>query len=105
MPDSSRSPDGFTCPVPAHSGPCPLQKVAASDAADSVEAIGSAVVVHGHISIETFTDIRHSHAGRHVTLDGDVLVIWPSPQAEEPRNRTDDLRRTAGATTVTKVQP
>jgi hypothetical protein len=67
----------FACPVPVHQGVCALQEVAAHPWADSVEAIGSAVVVHGEITEQTVTSIRDSHPGRHVTLDGDVLVLWP----------------------------
>ncbi|MGP4009961.1 hypothetical protein [Streptomyces sp. 4N124] len=38
-------------------------------------------MAHGEFSSETVARIRDSHAGRTVTLDDDVLVIWPPHQA------------------------
>ncbi len=70
----------FVCPVQSHRGLCVLAKVIALPSTDSVEAIGSAVVLHGAFTDETFADVRACHPGRLVTLDVDVLVVWPSEQ-------------------------
>ncbi|MEV0634557.1 hypothetical protein AB0I77_06200 [Streptomyces sp. NPDC050619] len=75
---SQRDHPGFDCPVPLHHGLCALQGVAMHASTDSIEAIGSAVVVHGTISEEDLTSIEDSHPGRHVVLDGDTLVLWPA---------------------------
>ncbi|MGW6954242.1 hypothetical protein [Streptomyces sp. PAN_FS17] len=70
----------FVCPVQSHRGLCVLTNVIALPSTESVEAIGSAVVLHGAFTDETFAAVRACHPGRLVTLDVDVLVVWPSEQ-------------------------
>ncbi|MFJ8142690.1 hypothetical protein [Streptomyces sp. NPDC096013] len=57
-----------------------LEIVVAKPTTKSATTINSAVVVHGAISDEDFTEVRTSHPGRHVTLDDNVLVLWPGGQ-------------------------
>ena len=73
----------FACPVSTHRGTCALQDVAARMSSGSVEAVGTAVVVHGTVSERDLANVRDSHPERHVTLDGDVLVLWPG---DRPNN-------------------
>ncbi|MEW1648385.1 hypothetical protein [Streptomyces sp. NPDC091219] len=68
----------FTCPASTHDGRCMLEIVVARSTTKSAAAINTAVVVHGAISEKDFTDVRTSHPGRHITLDDNVLVLWPS---------------------------
>ncbi|MET7685201.1 hypothetical protein [Streptomyces sp. NPDC005423] len=67
----------FTCPASTHKGRCTLETVAAKSTTKSATVINTAVVVHGAISEKDFTDVRTSHPGRHITLDDNVLVLWP----------------------------
>ncbi|MFC5220045.1 hypothetical protein [Streptomyces coerulescens] len=70
----------FVCPVQPHRGLCVLADVVALPSTESFEAIGSAVVLHGTFTDETCAAVRACHPGRLVTLDVDVLVVWPSDQ-------------------------
>ncbi|WP_126898053.1 hypothetical protein [Streptomyces sp. WAC 01325] len=64
----------------SHRGLCVLADVIALPSTESVAAIGSAVVLHGTFTDETFAAVRACHPGRLVTLDVDVLVVWPNGQ-------------------------
>ncbi|MGW3312048.1 hypothetical protein ACWDG9_36315 [Streptomyces sp. NPDC001073] len=57
-----------------------LEIVVAKSTTRSATAIDTAVVVHGAISEEDFAEVRTSHPGRRVTLDDNVLVLWPGGQ-------------------------
>ncbi|MFJ2007849.1 hypothetical protein [Streptomyces chartreusis] len=78
--NSPRDASSFECPVHPHRGLCVLPDVMALPSTDSAESIGSAVVLHGTFTDETFEAVRACHPGRLVTLDVDVLVVWPSDQ-------------------------
>lgn len=67
----------FLCPVTRHRGSCVLPGVVARPSTNGAEAIGSAVVLRGTFSNATLAAARTCHPGRLVTLDGDVLVVWP----------------------------
>ncbi|WP_331732546.1 hypothetical protein [Streptomyces sp. NBC_00989] len=71
---------GFTCPAPTHQGLCGLEIVAARSTTSRAKALKTAVVVHGKFSEKELHDVRTSHPGRYVTLDDDVLVLWPGGQ-------------------------
>jgi hypothetical protein len=67
----------FLCPVTRHRGSCVLPSVVARPSTNGADAIGSAVVPHGTFSNATLAAARTCHPGRLVTLDEDVLVVWP----------------------------
>lgn len=85
----------FECPVQPHRGPCVLTDVIALPSTESAEAIGSAVVLHGTFTDETFAAVRACHPGRLVTLDVDVLVVWPS-ERDGCRSLSSDHHGPAG---------
>jgi hypothetical protein len=57
-----------------------LEIVAAQSTTSRAKALKTAVVVHGMFSEKELHDVRTSHPGRYVTLDDDVLVLWPGGQ-------------------------
>ncbi|WP_043687605.1 hypothetical protein [Streptomyces xylophagus] len=57
-----------------------LEIVAAQPTTKSAEALETAVVVQGTFSEKELHDVRTSHPGRYVTLDDNVLVLWPGGQ-------------------------
>lgn len=59
-----------------------LETVAAQSITSSAEAFNMAVVVHRTFSEKELTDVRTSHPRRYVTLDDNVLVLWPGGQIE-----------------------
>ncbi|MFJ9752319.1 hypothetical protein [Streptomyces chartreusis] len=85
----------FECPVQPHRGLCVLTDVIALPSTESAEAIGSAVVLHGTFTSEAFAAVRACHPSRLVTLDVDVLVVWPSEQ-DGCRRPTAERRGPAG---------
>ena len=72
----------FTCPAPTHQGRCMLEVLVARPTTSGATTINTAAVVHGAISEKELADVRTSHPGRHITVDGDVLVLWPGQQLE-----------------------
>lgn len=48
-----------------------------------VSYIGDACVVHGSgdFDLADLSAVRGRFPGRHVTLDGDVITVWPTPPA------------------------
>ncbi|MFF0794716.1 hypothetical protein [Streptomyces spiralis] len=44
-----------------------------------------ACVVEGHTDFHTadLNLVRDRFPGRHVTLDGDVITVWPRPQEQQ----------------------
>ncbi|NML53680.1 hypothetical protein HHL19_26140 [Streptomyces sp. R302] len=81
-------PPSFRCPVPEHPAACILEALAVREAV-LCEAIGTSVVVHtehGEEILEVFLPmIRAGHPTRHVTLDDNVLVVWPETQGHGRR--------------------
>ncbi|MGY3341064.1 hypothetical protein ACVW0K_007257 [Streptomyces filamentosus] len=76
------TPPRFHCPVPEHPAACILEALSLREAV-WCEAIDTSVVVHtkhGEEILQVFLPaVRADHPTRHVTLDDDVLVIWPAP--------------------------
>lgn len=78
----------FACPVESHRGTCVLLDVISQPFTHRADAIGSAVVLHGAFSATTLADIRACHPRRLVTVDDDVLVIWPTDRTARQTERT-----------------
>ncbi|MFI9825212.1 hypothetical protein ACIHFC_32900 [Streptomyces sp. NPDC052013] len=53
--------------------------------AQRVSHVGGACVVHGSgdFSLADLHTVRARFPGRHVTLDGDVITIWPPARHDE----------------------
>ncbi len=49
----------------------------------TVSYVGSACVVEGagDFDLDDLNLVRHQFPGRRVTLDGDVITVWPTPLA------------------------
>lgn len=49
------------------------------DRAQDVSYVGDACVVHGSgdFDLADLSTVRGRFPGRHVTLDGDVITVWP----------------------------
>jgi hypothetical protein len=83
-----RATAAFACRVESHRGTCVLLDVISQPFTHRAEAIGSAVVLHGVFSATTLADIRACHPRRLVTVDDDVLVIWPADRTARQTERT-----------------
>ncbi|CAM5672543.1 putative protein OS=Streptomyces griseomycini OX=66895 GN=FHS37_007368 PE=4 SV=1 [Streptomyces griseomycini] len=55
------------------------------DRTQVVSYIGDACVVQGSsdFGVGDLSRVRGLFPGRYVTLDGDVITVWPSPRQEE----------------------
>lgn len=55
------------------------------DRTQVVSYIGDACVVQGSsdFDLADLSRVRGLFPGRHVTLDGDVITVWPPPRQEE----------------------
>ncbi|MCX4598262.1 hypothetical protein OG819_54970 [Streptomyces sp. NBC_01549] len=53
--------------------------------ARDVSHIGGACVVQGigDFDVADLNTVRHRFPGRHVTLDGDVITVWPQARQQE----------------------
>lgn len=62
---------------------------------ETVSHIGGACVVQGSgdFDLADLNMVRRRFPGRHVTLDGDVITVWPPAPQDEPTIRLD-LRST-----------
>lgn len=54
----------------------------------AVSYIGSACVIEGlgDFTPDDLTLVRGRFPRRHVTLDGDVITVWPTPQPAPPQD-------------------
>ena len=68
----SHAPSQIRTTPPAFEGEWP-------DRTQDVSYVGNAYVVHGSsdFDLADLHAVRHRFASRHVTLDGDVITVWP----------------------------
>ncbi|MFF2655458.1 hypothetical protein [Streptomyces sp. NPDC058045] len=59
-----------------------------------VSLLGNAIVLTGRrdYDLDGFAEVRDLFPGRHVTLDGDVITVWPPTQHTDHTGEDGDGR-------------